>query len=68
MQGTVKFFNDVKGFGFVTPQGGGKDIFVHYSGIRTIINNRKTLKSGAKVEFNITQGNKGPQAVDVVEA
>jgi CspA family cold shock protein len=65
-KGKVKFFNDVKGYGFVTPDNGGKDIFVHYSGIK---NNggRKTLKEGASVEFTIIEGQKGPQATDVSE-
>lgn len=64
MQGTVKWFNDKKGYGFITPDEGGKDVFVHYSAIDS--KGHKTLKEGDQVEFEIKQGPKGEQAVDVV--
>ncbi len=63
MQGTVKWFNGKKGYGFITPDGGGKDIFVHYSAINK--ENFKTLEDGDRVVFTIKQGPKGPQAADV---
>ena len=62
--GTVKWFNDSKGYGFITPDEGGKDLFVHHSGIEG--NGFKTLAEGAKVEFQVTEGQKGPQATNVV--
>ena len=58
--GTVKFFNADKGFGFITPDGGGKDVFVHANDLRGAI-----LNEGTKVEFEVVQGKKGPQASDV---
>ncbi|WP_042882377.1 cold-shock protein [Cupriavidus necator] len=58
--GTVKWFNDEKGFGFITPDDGGKDLFAHHSEIQGA--GFKSLKEGAKVEFEVTQGKKGPQA------
>jgi CspA family cold shock protein len=61
--GSVKWFSDQKGFGFIVPDGGGKDIFVHRSNIQ--IDGLKTLKDGQKVEFEIAQGRKGPEAVQV---
>ena len=60
--GTVKFFNDTKGFGFIQ-QENGPDVFVHFSAIQA--DGFKTLVEGQKVEFNVTQGQKGPQAEDV---
>lgn len=64
--GTVKWFNDDKGFGFITPDEPGKDLFVHHTGIAG--DGFKTLAEGAKVEFVPEQGQKGPQATNVVSA
>jgi CspA family cold shock protein len=61
--GTVKWFNDAKGFGFITPDGGGKDLFVHFSAIQG--SGFKTLKEGDKVQFEVGQGAKGPNATNV---
>ncbi len=61
--GTVKWFSDEKGYGFITPDEGGKDLFVHHSGIAG--QGFKSLSEGAKVEFESTEGQKGPQASDV---
>ena len=58
--GTVKWFNDSKGFGFVTPEGGGKDLFAHFSAIQG--QGFKTLQEGQRVTFDVTTGPKGPQA------
>jgi CspA family cold shock protein len=63
--GTVKWFNDEKGFGFIA-QEGGKDVFVHHSAING--SGRKTLKEGQKVTMEVTQGQKGPQAENVTPA
>lgn len=61
--GTVKWFNDSKGFGFITPAGGGKDVFVHHSAIQG--SGFKTLSEGQQVQFNIRQTEKGPAAINV---
>ena len=64
--GTVKWFNDAKGFGFITPEGGSKDCFVHYSAIQG--SGFKTLVEGDRVEFDMVQGAKGPSAENVAKA
>jgi CspA family cold shock protein len=61
--GTVKWFNDAKGFGFIAPEGGGDDIFVHFSAINA--NGFRTLKEGEKVSFEVVEGPKGAQAAGV---
>lgn len=61
--GTVKWFNDDKGFGFITPDDGGKDLFVHHSEIQA--SGRKSLNDGQKVEYVVGQGQKGPCATNV---
>jgi len=61
--GTVKWFNESKGFGFITPDDGGKDVFVHFSGITG--DGFKTLKEGQAVSYEVESGPKGPQAKDV---
>ena len=65
-QGTVKWFNAEKGFGFIEQDGGGADVFVHYSAIQT--NGYRSLDEGQRVEFEITLGDKGPQASNVTSA
>jgi CspA family cold shock protein len=61
--GTVKWFNESKGFGFITPEDGSKDVFVHYSAIAT--EGFRTLAEGQQVTFNVENGPKGPQATNV---
>ena len=61
--GTVKWFSNDKGYGFITPDEGGEDLFVHHSGIAG--SGFKTLTEGAKVEFDVTQGQKGPAAANI---
>ncbi|MGE5337987.1 MAG: cold-shock protein [Gemmatimonadota bacterium] len=61
--GTVKWFNESKGFGFITPEDGGKDLFAHYSSIQS--NGFKTLQEGQRVEFVVAPGAKGPQATQI---
>ena len=65
MLGKVKFFNDQKGFGFLTPDEGGKDVFVHFSEIQIAGGGRKTLLENQRVEFTVVQEAKGPKAVKV---
>jgi len=64
--GPVKWFNDAKGFGFITPDDGGDDLFAHFSSIQ--MNGFKTLKEGQKVTFEAAQGPKGKQALNISEA
>ena len=64
--GTVKWFNGDKGFGFISQDGGGPDVFVHYSAITS--EGYKSLQEGDAVEFEIVQGQKGPQAANVIKA
>jgi CspA family cold shock protein len=61
--GTVKWFSDEKGFGFITPDDSGKDLFVHHSGIES--DGYRSLAEGSKVSFDAQEGQKGPQAVNV---
>jgi CspA family cold shock protein len=61
--GTVKWFNDAKGYGFIAPDEGSKDLFVHHSSI--VGDGYKSLDEGAKVEFETRQGDKGPEATNV---
>ena len=61
--GTVKWFSDEKGFGFITPDEGNRDLFVHHSGINA--NGYRTLPEGARVSYEEEQGDKGPKAVNV---
>ncbi|MCR5868911.1 MAG: cold-shock protein [Aquincola tertiaricarbonis] len=61
--GIVKWFDDGKGFGFITPEQGGKDLFAHFKEIRA--EGFKSLSEGQRVEFEVTQGQKGPQASNI---
>ncbi len=61
--GTVKWFSEQKGYGFITPEDGTKDLFVHYSNITG--EGFKTLQDGQKVEYDVTEGRKGPEATNV---
>lgn len=63
IQGTVKWFNNEKGFGFIAPDNGGKDVFVHHSAI--VATGYRSLAEGDRVEFAVEQGAKGPAAADV---
>jgi len=63
IKGTVKWFNDQKGFGFITPESGNKDVFVHQSAIMAA--GFRSLSEGDRVEFSIEQGPKGPSAANV---
>ncbi len=64
--GTVKWFNDAKGYGFITPDEGGKDVFVHHSALSG--EGYKSLAEGAKVQYDAAEGAKGPEAKSVVLA
>lgn len=61
--GTVKWFNDAKGFGFITPDEGGEDLFAHFSAIQ--MNGFRSLKEGQRVQFDVVQGPKGKQASNI---
>lgn len=61
-EGTVKFFNSQKGFGFITPKAGGKDIFVHAN---KVAGNADDLREGTDVEYELADGQKGPEAINV---
>jgi len=61
-KGTIKFFNAQKGFGFIAPDGGGKDLFVHAN---NVLGDPKSLREGQKVEYVVGEGRKGPEATEV---
>lgn len=62
--GTVKWFNNAKGYGFIVPEEGGEDLFAHFSAVN--MDGYKTLSAGDQVQFEVTVGDKGPQATDIV--
>lgn len=64
MQGTVKWFNDQKGFGFIVPDNGEREVFVHYSAVH--MRGRKTLLEGQRVEFEVENHERGPRAIGVL--
>lgn len=64
--GTVKWFNEAKGYGFITPEDGSKDLFVHFSNIAS--DGFKTLTEGATVSFESREGQKGPEAINVTQS
>jgi cold shock protein len=66
--GTVKWFNNSKGYGFIAPADGGKDLFVHFSAIQDANGGYRSLNEGDRVEFDVEEGNKGPQATNVTRA
>ena len=65
MKGAVKWFSDQKGYGFITPEDGSKDVFVHHSAIQG--DGFRSLRDGQSVEFEVSQGPKGPQATNVTK-
>ena len=65
-KGTVKWFNDAKGYGFITPEDGGEDLFAHFSAIQ--MNGFKSLKEGQKVQLDVVSGPKGKQASNIQAA
>ena len=67
VNGTVKWFNSSKGFGFIAPADGTKDLFVHYSAIQEATDGYRNLNEGDQVEFDVEQGQKGLQATNVVK-
>jgi CspA family cold shock protein len=64
--GTVKWFNDAKGYGFITPEDGSKDVFVHHQAIQA--EGFRSLQEGDRVQYDVTEGPKGPQAANVKKA
>ncbi|MCC6904654.1 MAG: cold-shock protein [Anaerolineae bacterium] len=65
--GVVKWFNGTKGYGFISPDDGSKDVFVHYSAIQQVGGGFRNLEEGDRVELTVEQGQKGPQAVNVIK-